>query len=58
MVRDACLIILTVSVVGWIGYMVACDRRQRRELAGFQDRVAARIMAQWQAPPDAPELGA
>jgi len=56
MVRDAALIVLSLSMVTWIGYMIISDRRQARELAAFHERLAARAAPPWQATVVDPEL--
>jgi hypothetical protein len=57
MVRDACMIIVTVTMVGLAGYLITSDVRQRRELDAFRVRLAERMAGpRWRAVPVEAEL--
>lgn len=57
MVRDVCMVIVTLTMVGMVGYMIVSDVQRRREIQGFQDRVVSRLAgAQWEAFPLPPEV--
>jgi len=43
------MIIVTLTMVGLAGYLIVSDARQRRELAGFREKLAARARPEWHA---------
>jgi hypothetical protein len=56
MVRDVCLVITTAAMLGFLGWVIATDVRNRRELDGFRERLAGRMAPAWTATVDTPEL--
>lgn len=40
MVRDICMVIVTITMVGLAGYLVVNDMRQRQDIEDFRQRMA------------------